>query len=96
MQICFSCAKPVDASICLYQKNYYHANCCRICTPNHVAPVKEKAPPMPPTTTPPPPPTPKVEIADAKKARAGPGRLSFSNVASFETSKVTQLHKKYS
>ena len=50
MHICFSCAKPIDASICLYQKNYYHANCCRICTPNPVVLVKEKAPPMPPTT----------------------------------------------
>jgi hypothetical protein len=93
MHICFSCAKPIDASICLYQKNYTHANCCRICTPNPVAPVKEKAPPVP-TPPPPPPPTPKVEIADPKKVRAGPGRLSFSNVASFETSKVTQLEKK--
>ena len=69
MHICFRCSKPIDASICLYQKNHYHADCCRICTPNPVkalAPVKEKTPPPPP-----PPPPSKAELADPKKARAG-------------------------
>ena len=87
MHICFSCAKAIDASICLYQKNYHHADCCRLCTPNpvkSVAPPKEKTPPTPP----PPPPPPKVEIADPKKTRAAPGRLSFNLVGSFEATKV--------
>ena len=92
MHICFRCSKPIDASICLYQKNYYHADCCRLCTPNPVktpAPVKEKTPPPPP-----PPPPPKVEIADPKKVRAAPGRLSFNLVGSFEATKVTNQIQK--
>ena len=93
MHICFCCSKPIDASICLYQKNYYHASCCRICTPNHIAPVKENAPPTTPSPSSPPPPPPptKVEIADPQKTRAGPGRLSFSNMTSFEANKVDNL-----
>ena len=92
MHICFRCTKPIDASICLHQKNYYHADCCRICTPIpvSVAPPKvapkEKTPPPAPKPAPPPPP-PKVEIADPKKTRATPGRLSFTQIGSFEASK---------
>ena len=93
MHICYRCSKPIDASICLYQKNYYHVDCCRICTPNPVkqpGPCKEKTPPTPP---PPLPPPPKVEIADPKKVRAAQGRLSFSNMTSFEASKVNNIVK---
>lgn len=84
---CISCSKSIERSICGYQKNYYHADCCRICTPNPVEaplPKKEKSPTPAPR---PPPPPPKVEIADPKKARAAPGRLNFAQIGKFEASK---------
>ena len=84
MHICFVCAKSIDSSICLYQKNFYHAECCHICTPN---PVKTTPAPVIENKTPPPPPPKKIEIADPKKARANPGRLSFAYIGSFESSK---------
>lgn len=78
MQPCYRCPKTIDVkiqSICFYKNNQYHLECCKICTPVPIK--KEKTPPLPP-------PPPKVEIADPKKAHAGPGRLNFNKLGTFE------------
>ena len=82
MHMCFRCSKEIDTStqsICFYKNNHFHLECCKICTPVKIVVKKEKTPP-------PPPPPPKVELADPKKARAGPGRLNFNKLGTFEDS----------
>ena len=83
MHLCYRCSKTIDVlsqSICFYKKNHYHQECCKICTPVKLVARKERSPP-------PPPPPPKVEIGEAKKARAGPGRLNFNKLGNFEEAK---------
>lgn len=61
MHTCHTCTLIITKSVCHYQKNVYHLECCKICFPQ--APPKE-----PP----------------AAKAKAGPGRLNFGQIGSFE------------
>ena len=80
MYACNRCSNSIDVktqSICFFKKNSFHQECCKICTPVRI--IKEK--------TPPPPPPPKIELGEAKKARAGVGRLNFNKLGNFEEAK---------
>ncbi len=74
MHKCFRCSKTIDRSIqsiCFYQKNHFHEECCKIC--KLTKPIKDKTPP----------PAQSLKF-DPKKGKADPRKLSFNKIGTFE------------
>ncbi len=65
MPSCHVCSNIITKSVCLYQKNAFHLECCKLC-------VAQSAP----------------KQSETAKSKAGPGRLNFGKIGSFEKKDV--------